>query len=131
MVTKSHTSPKADANQRKLFAQPEPSRAADEALVLCALGEFQRRGKLLADRDLPLDRLRGALRRQTERTGVAELTDERFAEILSNIGAQVRRVPSFVAKHPFRVIVSATLAERARTVFDESQNDIAAENDDA
>lgn len=123
MVIKSHTSPKADANQRKLFAQPERDNAADESLVLCALGEFQRRGKLLADRDLPLDRLRGALRRQTERTGIAELTDERFAEILSSIGAQVRRVPSFVAKHPFRVIVSATLAARALTAFDESLNE--------
>lgn len=127
MVTKSHTSPKADANQRKLFAQPERSHAADESLVLCALGEFQRRGKLLAERDLPLDRLRGALRRQTERTGVAELTDERFAEILSDLGAQVRRVPSFIAKHPFRVIVHASLAERALITFDELLNETKAD----
>lgn len=124
MVTRAHTSAKPDdASQRKLFATPERNQAADEALVLFALGDFQRRGKILSERDLPLDRLRGALRRQTERAGVAELTDERFAEILTNLGARVRRVPSFIAKHPFRVIVSATLAERALTVFNDSLNE--------
>jgi len=30
-------------------------------------------------------------------------------------------VPTYVAKHPFRVIVSATLAEQARLAYEEKQ----------
>jgi len=116
MVTKSsrpQNTVAKDARQDELFATPNKSRAADELLVLHALGEFQQRGKVLADRSLPLDRLRGALRRQSALSGIEELGDERFAEILSALGARVLRVPSFVAKHPFRVTVPQSLAERA------------------
>lgn len=81
--------------------------------MLYALGEFQARGKLLAERDLPLDRLRGALRRAAENFDLTELSDEQAAEALGALGAHVRRVPAFFAKHPFRVVAPASLAERA------------------
>ncbi len=82
-------------------------------VVLYALGDFQARGKELAGRDLPLDRLRGALRRAAEAFGVEELEDEEAAAALGSLGATVRRVPTFFAKHPFRVLVGRELAERA------------------
>ena len=90
---------------------------AGEQLVLYALGEFQARGKALADRDLPLDRLRGALRRASETYGVAELGDEEAAAAFAALGAQVRRVPPFVAKHPYRITVPPDLAARARQFY--------------
>ena len=92
-----------------------------ERLLLYALGEFQVRGKVLAGRDLPFDRLRGAFRRAAEAFGVEELGDEETAAALVALGAQVRRVPTFVAKHPFRVVVHAPLAERARTFYIETK----------
>jgi hypothetical protein len=95
----------------------EPIGVDPERVLLFALGEFQVRGKVLAGRDLPFDRLRGAFRRAAEVFGVGELGDEDAAAALSALGAQVRRVPSFVAKHPFRVTVPAPLAERARAFF--------------
>lgn len=90
-----------------------------ERLVLFALGEFQARGKLLAERDLPLDRLRGALRRASATFGTEEPEDERTAAALQGIGARVRRVPTFFAKHPFRLIVPKELAERAFDFYKE------------
>lgn len=107
--------------QPTLFDEADTSRAVDaEQVALYALGEFQARGKLLAERDLPLDRLRGALKRACEAFGQQELSDERAVAAFSQLGANVRRVPSFVAKHPFRVIVPTALAERARRFFNES-----------
>ena len=94
---------------------------AAESVLLYALGEFQARGKALAGRDLPFDRLRGAFRRAAEAYGVAELGDEDAASALASLGAQVRRVPTFVAKHPFRVLIPAPLAERARAFFLETK----------
>lgn len=88
-----------------------------ERLVLYALGEFQARGHLLAERELPLDRLRGALRRAAAEFDVEQLEDEPAAAAMSALGAQVRRVPSFFAKHPFRIHVPAPLAERARDFY--------------
>lgn len=106
--------------QPTFFDQTTPSGAADaERLVLHALGEFQARGKTLAERELPLDRLRGALRRAAESFAVEELDDERAVAALSNLGAIVRRVPAFVAKHPFRVVVPATLAAQALRFYKE------------
>jgi hypothetical protein len=93
-------------------AQSE-SAAGAESVVLYALGDFQARGKVLAGRDLPLDRLRGALRRAADTFGVAELGDEQAVAVLGSLGARVRRVPAFVAKHPYRVIVPEELAARA------------------
>ena len=88
-----------------------------EGVLLYALGEFQERGLVLAGRDLPFDRLRGAFRRAASAFGVEELGDEETAASLAALGAQVRRVPTFFAKHPFRVVVPAALAERARAFF--------------
>ncbi len=92
---------------------------AVEQVVLYALGDFQARGKLLAERDLPLDRLRGALKRACEAFGVEELSDERAVAAFNALGANVRQVPSFVAKHPFRVVVPTELAQHAASVYQE------------
>jgi hypothetical protein len=93
-----------------------------EQLVLYALGEFQARGRVLAERELPLDRLRGALRRAAEATGSDELNDEDAAAVFQTLGARVRRVPPFVAKHPFRVTVPASLAARALEFYKEQES---------
>ena len=93
-----------------------------ERLVLYALGEFQARGKALVERDLPLDRLRGALRRAAEVFGADELDDEQSVATLGALGARVRRVPSFFAKHPYRVTVPAELAARAKDYFEEKRS---------
>jgi hypothetical protein len=85
----------------------------DKQMILFALGEFQARGKVLAERELPLDRLRGALRRAAEVFEVEELSDEQAAKIFSSLGAIVKQVPTFVAKHPYRITVPNELAERA------------------
>jgi hypothetical protein len=106
--------------QPTLFDRPTKQSAVDdERLVLYALGNFQARGKVLAARDLPLDRLRGALRRAAEAFGVEQLTDERAVAVLGALGAQVQRRHSFAAKHPYHVIATSDLAERARRVYDE------------
>lgn len=97
----------------------EEATVAVEQVVLYALGDFQARGKVLAERDLPLDRLRGALKRACEAYGVAELSDQQAVAAFSALGANVRQVPSFVAKHPFRVIVPTELAQRAAGAFQE------------
>ncbi|HZI17329.1 MAG TPA: hypothetical protein VEY09_01910 [Pyrinomonadaceae bacterium] len=98
------------------FFDREPAEGVDaERLVLDAFGDFQSRGLVLAERELPLDRLRGALRRAAERHGLDELGDEQAVAAMSALGARVRRVPSFFAKHPYRVTVPAELAERARS----------------
>ncbi len=95
-----------------------------DRVVLYALGEFQSRGKVLAARELPLDRLRGALRRAAEKFETAELSDEAIAEHLEKLGAKIVKVPNFVAKHPFRVTVSPELAEKAKTIYQNSlEND--------
>lgn len=90
-----------------------------EKIVLYALGEFQARGKVLAARELPLDRLRGAFRRAAEVFETEETRDEALAEELGRLGARVVRVPNFVAKHPFRVTVQTELAARAVTFYQE------------
>jgi hypothetical protein len=103
--------------QPTFFEQGETKGTGTGGVLLYALGDFQERGKVLAGRDLPFDRLRGAFRRAAEAFGVEELGDEETAAALSALGAQVRRVPTFFAKHPFRIVVPATLAERARAFF--------------
>ena len=109
------------ANQPTLF---EPNVVDVERLLLYALGEFQSRGKVLAERQLALDRLRGAFKRAAEKFQTEELTDEKIAEALEKLGARVIRKPAFVAKHPFRVTVQAELAQRALELYHEtiSQN---------
>jgi histone H3/H4 len=105
-------------NQPTLF-ETKTGNAEIEKVLLYALGEFQSRGKVLARRELALDRLRGAFKRATEHFQIAELADEKIAETLEKLGAKIVKVPSFVAKHPFRVTVHADLAERAKSFFKE------------
>lgn len=106
--------------QPTLFDRQSRGQAVDdERLVLYALGNFQARGKILVERDLPLDRLRGALRRASDAFGVEELEDERAVSILAALGAQVQRRHSFAAKHPYHIIVPQALAERAGRAYEE------------
>lgn len=105
-------------NQPTLF-ESKTENSDIESLTLYALGEFQSRGKVLAERELALDRLRGAFKRAAEKFQTAELTDEKIAETLGKLGAKVVKVPSFVAKHPFRVTVQTSLAERASEFYRE------------
>lgn len=108
-------------NQPTLF-EAKTDAPETEKLTLYALGEFQARKKVLADRELALDRLRGAFKRASEKFGVGELSDKQIAENLENLGARVIEVPSFVAKHPFRVTVSNDLAEKAKMFYQASLN---------
>ena len=101
--------------------ESNPSEHDAARLILYALGEFQERGLVLAGRDLPFDRLRGAFRPAAAAFDAPELDDEVAAATLDALGAKVRRVPSFVAKHPFRVIVPEPLAERSRRFFLETK----------
>jgi hypothetical protein len=101
--------------------ETKPGEQEAARLVLYALGEFQERGKVLAGRDLPFDRLRGAFRRAAEALGTSEPDDETAAAALAAVGASVRRVPTFVAKHPFRVVVPGPLAEKSRLFFLETK----------
>jgi hypothetical protein len=106
--------------QPTLFEKRSGESAVDvERIVLYALGDFQARGKILAQRELPIDRLRGAFRRASEAHDVEELSDEDAVAALRMLGAEVRQVPSFVAKHPFRVVVSGELAEHAQRIYQE------------
>lgn len=99
-------------NQPNLFEQS--TQTVDiERVLLYALGEFQSRKKVLADRELPIDRLRGAFKRACEKFEIEEFPDEKIAENLAKLGAKIEKVPSFVAKHPFRVIVEQNLAEKS------------------
>ena len=107
-------------NQPTLFEEKTKS-AQIEQILLYALGEFQSRGKILAERELALDRLRGAFKRACEKFGVAEFSDEKIAENLEKLDAKIVKVPSFVAKHPFRVTVSEDTAEKARQFYKASQ----------
>lgn len=102
--------------QPNLF-ETEKNAPEIEKILLYALGEFQSRGKVLAERELPLDRLRGAFKRACEKFATAELPDEKIAENLEKLGARVKRVPSFVAKHPYKITVLNDLAENARKFY--------------
>ncbi len=108
-------------NQPTLF-EAKTDATETEKLTLYALGEFQARKKVLADRELALDRLRGAFKRASEKFGVGGFSDKQIAENLANLGARVVEVPSFVAKHPFRVTVSGDLAEKAKMFYQTSLN---------
>jgi len=105
--------------QPSLF-EAESDASDTERILLYALGEFQSRGKVLADRELALDRLRGAFKRAAEKFGTEEFSDEEIAKGLEKLNAKVIRVPNFVAKHPFRVTIQTALAERAKGVYNES-----------
>lgn len=100
----------------------------NDVLMMFALGEFQKRGKELAERELPLDRLLGAIRRSAEHFQTAELNDEEIAETLVKLGAKVVRRPNFFAKHPFRITVPVNLAEKSLEIFQNEEARQAAEN---
>lgn len=104
-------------NEQQNLFEPANGAIKNEDIILFALGDFQSRGKVLAMRELALDRLRGAVKRASEKFGVDELNDTQIAESLETLGAKVKKVPSFVAKHPYRVTVSEALAERAKMLF--------------
>ena len=106
------------SEQPTLFEEREAT-ASTEELVLFALGDFQSRGKLLADRELALDRLLGAFRRAAELPGGRLLVDHEIATTLRELGAQVHEFPTFVAKHPFKVIVPVELAEKSAQFYRE------------
>lgn len=103
-------------NQTELF-ESNTSNNEIEKVLLYALGEFQSRKKVLAERELALDRLLGAFKRAAEKFGIAELTDEEIAENLEKLGATVVRLQSFIAKHPFRVTVSSELARKSADFY--------------
>ncbi len=106
-------------NQPGLF-ELVTEKAQIEQILLYALGEFQSRGKVLAERELALDRLRGAFKRACDKFQTAELSDEKIAEGLEKFGAKIVKLQSFVAKHPFRVTVQNDLAEKAKQIYQES-----------
>ena len=103
--------------QPNLFESGAP--AEIDRILLFALGEFQSRGKVLAERPLALDRLRGAFKRSAEKFQAEELTDETIAEALERLGAKVVRRPSFVAKHPYHITVRAELSELSKAFYKE------------
>ena len=110
--------------QTELFSERKTADAiATDRVVLYALADFQKRGKTLAERELPLDRLRGALRRAAEVFGVAELSDDDAVSTIQMLGGRVRRVPPYVAKHPFRVTIPTEVAERAKQFFQDHDAD--------
>lgn len=110
-------------NQPTLFEEKK-AKAEIGQVLLYALGEFQARKKVLAERELALDRLRGAFKRAAEKFGIEELSDETIAGNLEKLGAKVVKLQSFVAKHPFRVTVSKDLAEKSKEFYKKSlEND--------
>ena len=98
--------------QPKLFENTTET-VSIEDVILYALGDFQTRGKVLAERELALDRLRGAFLRAFAKYGVGERLDEEIVAGLRKLGARVSEVPSFVAKHPYHVMVFTALAEKS------------------
>ena len=102
--------------QPTLFDKPGGP-AGHEEIVLFALGDFQSRGKILADREIALDRLLGAFRRSAEFFESDHLSDLEIVTQLSALGAKVREVQSFVAKHPYRIEVPKPLAIRAEEMY--------------
>ncbi len=110
-------------NQPNLF-ESNAANAEVENALLYALGEFQSRGKALAERELALDRLRGAFKRAAEKFGYQEFSDEELVKNLERMGAKIKRVPSFVAKHPFRVTVQIKLADAAKEFYRNTLNNV-------
>jgi len=102
--------------QPNLFQQTQ-RRGTLEDVALYALGDFQSRGKALANRELALDRLLGAFHRAAEVFAIDKLSDEDAITGLRALGATIRNVPAFVAKHPYRIIVGPSLAEASQDFY--------------
>jgi hypothetical protein len=92
---------------------PPAAAVSLEDLVLYALGEFQARRHKLADRELALDRLHGAFARASQKFGTREPSDEIIADVLQRLGASVTKLPEFVAKRPYRVVINKALSQQA------------------
>lgn len=107
--------------QPKLFEKTNET-VEIENVLLYALGDFQSRGKVLADRELAQDRLRGAFLRAFAKFNIAELSDEQLAGVLRNLGATVTEVPAFMAKRPYRITVSETIAVKGQEIFTETSS---------
>lgn len=105
-------------NQPTLF-EDNIENVKNTDILLYALGDFQSRGMQLAERELPLDRLLGAFKRASEHFETAELSDEQIAAGLKKLGANVKKVPNFVAKHPYRITISAEGAKCAVLFYEE------------
>lgn len=88
-----------------------------DEVIRYALGDFQKRGLVLEERKLALDRLLGAFRRAFERFGIEPLEDSNLVDRLAESGAFIEEVPDYVAKHPYRVTVPAELAESSREFY--------------
>ena len=93
-----------------------------EDAILYALGEFQARGHTLADRELALDRLHGAFTRASQKFGIGEPSDEMIADLLQRLGANVTKLPGFVAKRPYRIVISKALSLRATEILRKIDN---------
>lgn len=104
------------AAQPSLFGKPKAA-VSIEHVLLYALGEFQSRGHVLADRELALDRLRHAFDRACDRFRIESPADETVALLLRKAGAKVTEIPEYFAKRPYRVTVSTELASKALTVY--------------
>jgi hypothetical protein len=102
--------------QPNLFEQHTES-VETERVLLYALGDFQSRGKILENRELALDRLRGAFKRACDKFEIVEFSDEALAENLAKLDVKITKVPMFVAKHPFRITVSKEVAENAQKFY--------------
>lgn len=109
-------------NEQPNLFETESEEIEINKIIFYALGDFQSRGKILAMRELPLDRLRGAFKRATDKFEISELSDKKIAESLAKLGAKVVEVPSFVAKHPFRVTISEELADSSKDFYQNSLN---------
>ena len=106
--------------QPKLFEKP--AEVIDlETVILYALGDFQSRGKVLADRELAFDRLRGAFLRAFARFGLPEVSEAQVVQALRNLGSTVIDIPNFAAKRPFRITVNAQTAHSAVQLFRNKQ----------
>lgn len=102
--------------QPKLFEKP--AETVDlETVILYALGDFQSRGKVLANRELAFDRLRGAFLRAFQKFGIPEVSDDQVVQTLITLGATVNEIPKFVAKRPFRITVDSKTASAANNLF--------------
>ncbi len=113
-------SKQSEMNEQPNLFEADTDAPEIEKILLFALGEFQARGKVLADRKLALDRLRGAFKRACEKFGADELPDNKIAAGLEKLGASVKEVPNFVAKHPFRVTANKDLSARAKEFYESS-----------
>jgi hypothetical protein len=110
-------------DQPTLFDRSDTT-VSSEHLTLFALGDFQSRGKLLAERELALDRLLGAFRRAAEFFDVVYPSDKEIVASLRALGVRVVEVPAFMAKHPFKILVPAEIAGRASEHYRDKRAEI-------